>query len=98
MGLDMYAVRRIYVKNWDHTPEDEKYQVTLVRGGKPVKGFHRNLVKSLEEQVMYWRKANHIHKWFVDNVQDGKDDCNGYDVSQDQLAELLQVCEKVIAA
>lgn len=21
-------------------------------------------------EVGYWRKANHIHKWFVDNVQE----------------------------
>ena len=23
----------------------------------------------------YWRKANQIHAWFVDNVQQGNDDC-----------------------
>ena len=27
------------------------------------------------EQVGYWRKANQIHNWFVENVQDGEDDC-----------------------
>ena len=38
--------------------------------------------------IMYWRKANAIHGWFVDTVQDGVDDCDEYDVSLDQLIEL----------
>ena len=25
------------------------------------------------DQIASWRKANAIHKWFVDNVQDGVD-------------------------
>ena len=28
-----------------------------------------------DNQIASWRKANAIHKWFVDNVQDGVDDC-----------------------
>ncbi len=45
---------------------------------------------------MYWRKANHIHKWFVDNVQEGNDDCGTYDVSIEQLTELRDLCKKVL--
>ena len=25
----------------------------------------------LKMKRVYWRKANHIHKWFVDNIQNG---------------------------
>lgn len=49
----------------------------------------------IEEEVAYWRKANAIHKWFVENVQAGVDDCGCYEVSQDQLEELLDVCRHV---
>ena len=35
-----------------------------------------------DESFGYWRKANQIHKWFVDNVQGGIDDCRPYPVSQ----------------
>ena len=39
-------------------------------------------------QSWYWRKANAIHKWFVDNVQWEEDDCGVYEVSHDQLKRL----------
>ena len=41
-------------------------------------------------QVGYWRKANHIHNWFVNNVQNGEDDCNSYIVTKEQLINLIQ--------
>ena len=50
------------------------------------------------EEVKTWRKANQIHKWFVDNVQDGSDDCKTYHVSYEQLRSLLDLCEAVITA
>lgn len=46
----------------------------------------------------YWRKANAIHKWFVDNVQDGTDDCERYYVSREQLADLAKLCAVEIKA
>lgn len=52
----------------------------------------------LWEKVGYWRKANQIHKWFVENVQDYEDDCDIYEVSEKQLKELLDTCESVYAA
>lgn len=47
--------------------------------------------------AMYWRKANAIHKWFVDNVQHGEDDCKMYEVSANKLVELRDACKEVIA-
>lgn len=52
--------------------------------------------KTIVETVADWRKANHIHKWFVDNVQDGVDDCGTYEVTKEQLEELLDICKEVI--
>lgn len=46
--------------------------------------------------IGYWRKANHIHNWFVNNVQNGEDDCNHYIVTKEQLINLLDVCKKVL--
>lgn len=48
------------------------------------------------EQVGYWRKANHIHQWFVDYVQGGEDECEPHYVSEKQLELLEKVCKKVI--
>ena len=51
---------------------------------------------ALEVQVAYWRKANQIHKWFVDHIQNGKDDCGDYYVSREQLQLLLDTCKIVL--
>lgn len=49
------------------------------------------------EEVGYWRKANQIHNWFVENVQDGIDDCDyHHEVTKEILEELLDVCERVL--
>lgn len=52
----------------------------------------------VDDVLIDWRKANHIHAWFVENVQDGKDDCEQYPVTISQLRQLLATCEKVIKA
>jgi hypothetical protein len=48
------------------------------------------------KELMYWRKANAIHNWFVKHVQHGVDDCNYYEVTKEQLIELHDTCEKVV--
>jgi hypothetical protein len=97
MGLDMYLSKKTYVKQWDHQSPEEKYEVVVTKGGKPVDGIKAKRVKYIEEEVGYWRKANQIHRWFVDNVQDGVDNCGDYYVSSETLKELLDVCKKVQA-
>lgn len=49
----------------------------------------------IDEQIGYWRKANQIHNWMVNNVQDGIDDCGTYEVGKDKLEELLEICKYV---
>lgn len=49
----------------------------------------------LFDGVAYWRKANHIHGWFVENVQDGEDDCGTYEITRAHLQNLLDCCCKV---
>jgi len=50
------------------------------------------------QELMYWRKANQIHKWFVDVVQDGKDDCKSYEVPYEDLLALRALCGSVLEA
>jgi hypothetical protein len=49
-----------------------------------------------ETEIVYWRKANAIHKWFVNNVQDGNDDCGRYEVTLEQLTELRELCKEIL--
>lgn len=74
---------------------NEKLKVT--RKGKTTY-VSPELPTCLQEEIGYWRKANHIHAWFVDNVQDGEDDCKKYSVSRDQLAKLYEIVDRVLDA
>ena len=92
MGLDMYLTKKVYVgANYEHNRV--KGSIRLTRGGKKL-NIPRNRVKYIDLEAGYWRKANQIHKWFVDNIQDGEDDCRSYWVSEDKLEELLELCKK----
>ena len=96
MGLDMYLNRKTYVKQWSHQTPEEKFEITITKGGKPYDGIDLANVTHIEEEVGYWRKANQIHRWFVENVQDGVDNCGEYSVGKSQLEELLNVCREVL--
>lgn len=98
MGLDMYLDKRTYVKNWDHMKPDQRHEIVIKRGGKKRSDIKPERISEITEQVAYWRKANAIHKWFVDNVQKGKDDCGHYHVSVEQLQALKTACDKVLAS
>lgn len=89
MGLDMYLNRKQYVRDWDHTPKEKRTNIKVEIQGQQIK---TNKLRYLEFEGMYWRKANHIHQWFVDNVQDGDDNCGQYYVPIEKLAELRDLC------
>jgi hypothetical protein len=49
------------------------------------------------EEVAYWRKANAIHKWFVENVQDGEDDCDAHrELTISDLQKLRELARQVL--
>lgn len=92
MGLDMYLKARRHLSSYDEREAPLKAQISeLVKGIN--KGFE---FQELVFEAMYWRKANAIHKWFVDNVQDGKDDCGDYYVDEEQLRALHDTVTKVL--
>ena len=93
MGLDMYLIRKKYVgAKYDWRKVTGKVEIEIDGKKLPIE-FNR--IEYITEDACYWRKANAIHKWFVDNVQDGNDDCGTYWVSRVQLQELLDKCKQV---
>ena len=88
MGLDMF----LYSKRFFWHDEDALKQA--VASAVPNAPGEPN---ELRVEVMYWRKANHIHQWFVEHVQDGVDNCGTYYVSKKKLVELVNLCKKVLA-
>jgi hypothetical protein len=98
MGLDQNLFKKTYVKNWSFMDKPELHEVTVKKAGKVRKDIDKKKISSIVEEVAYWRKANQIHRWFVENVQDNVDDCREYYVSFEQLEKLLSICETVLAA
>ena len=50
--------------------------------------------KRITYEIGYWRKANAIHKWFIDNLS-GDEGCQGMVVTRGDLIELSKVCLEV---
>ena len=96
MGLDMYLSKKTYVKQWEHLPKEEQFEVTVKRNGKVFDQIKVDRISYVEEQVMYWRKANHIHNWFVQNCQDSVDDGRSTYVAVEDLKNLYDACKKVM--
>ena len=48
------------------------------------------------EELVYWGKANQVHRWFVKHCQNDRDDCKPYPVSRAQLEDLLTSVKAVI--
>lgn len=108
MGLDQYLRASEYISRNDYSlPRKEDgsldirsnslfNEVVDLIGGAEVlepQGFSG---LSVSIPVGYWRKANQIHQWFVDNCGEGEDDCRPYFVSRERLQELLDTCNKVL--
>jgi hypothetical protein len=95
----MNLYKRHYVGNKWREPS-ERIEVTVPqkqeRAWNKVSSINSERVSEITEEVMCWRKANAIHKWFVDNVQHGEDDCREHDVSRSQLVILMELCKKVL--
>ena len=90
MGLDMYLTAERYIWSSEKLISDEVANLL----GLQLDG-ERMRVNSVEAEAMYWRKANAIHKWFVDNIQGGEDNCRRYYVEREQLTELRDLCAKL---
>jgi hypothetical protein len=109
MGLDMYLHAKKYVEkvNWDKLDRDNDIGLDSPEVINPlwkdivncagmddvavdIYGVH------VEVTCAYWRKANQIHKWFVDNVQGGNDNCGEYYVGRDKLMDLLNLVNRAL--
>jgi hypothetical protein len=95
MGLDMYLYKKNYMRTDDFYKPEYRNEVVVKTGGEIDKNIKPERIKYVVEEVGYWRKANQIHKWFVDNVQEGNDNCGNYYVNSTTLEELLELCKQV---
>ena len=92
MGLDMYLEARRHL--WSFNEDDVKKSNLVASVFPEIRDFAKPT--EVRAELMYWRKANAIHKWFVDNVQDGKDDCQQSSVQKEDLQHLYNIIEEVL--
>lgn len=90
MGLDMSLYRvPAEVELPEFTPEErENYWETVEKTG----------VFDKSEEVAYWRKFNALHGWFVENCQDGIDECQYSSIGEEQLKELVDLLEESLTS
>jgi hypothetical protein len=93
MGLDMYLTKHVFVgANYEHRNVTGTVDIKV---GDEILDIPFNKISKIVLEACYWRKANAIHKWFVDNCQDGIDECQVTYVSKEQLTDLLDLCKQV---
>ena len=107
MGLDMFL--KIRKCEYRSKYSKEKGSNLKLEYPKDITNFIPNLddtisiERSTDYKVGYWRKANHIHNWFIEKCADRDsngvpiDDCRPMVVTVDNLKELLETCKKVLA-
>ena len=92
MGLDMYLYAKKYISGWSH--QDDTSEFDRLKALYPqVEISEQSPSMEISFNVGYWRKANAIHNWFVENVQGGDDNCKPYYVSVDDLTALKEACQ-----
>lgn len=72
--------------NYEPHAGSPRFEVRREEGGSYV----------VSPMVMYWRKANQIHRWFVEEVQNGEDECRPHYVHPEQIADLVERCEQIM--
>lgn len=90
MGLDMWLYAERHLSEFREGDKEIADEV----------GKHANMpgrIAVIRSEILYWRKMNAIHTWFVQNYQDGVDDCRDCRVPIDAITKLRDVCRQVLA-
>jgi hypothetical protein len=101
MGLDMYLSAEKNLSAYSHRGLLDRERLESVL---KTAGVSRSMLSkqspfaTLSVSVMYWRKANAIHQWFVDNFGNGVDECQQIGVPRDGLEALLNLCDIILGA
>jgi hypothetical protein len=91
MGLDMYLKRKVYYGlNYEHN-NTGKTEI-IINDEK----INHSELSSIEFNAAYWRKFNALHNYFVENIQEGNDDCKEYYIEQEDLEKIITLCKEDI--
>ena len=98
MGLDQYLYAKKYTSDSTYFNKAETFGMLKETLGEDARHLVKDMPSiSIEMKVGQWRKSNHIHEYFVNNCQNGEDDCRMSYVSREKITELLDLCKQVLA-
>lgn len=102
MGLDQYLNVSRSESNWnfevDERGENDKYNKIIDIMGLDKARLERHPSIKIEYTAIYWRKANQIHGWFVENLGEGEDTCQEMYVPRTSLVQLQNTCLRLLEA
>lgn len=102
MGLDMYLYAQKFVPsvNWNKGNSDENNSefdtlAEIVNVSDLITKSHWPSAY-VKTEIGYWRKANAIHRYFVNTCANGEDECQDTYVERENLVELLNRCNRIL--
>ena len=103
MGLDQYLTAKKYVRKFDYSDTQyraitQDYTDLLPMDAPDISKNGGFSGITVSYPVGYWRKANAIHNYFVENVGGGGDNCQEMWVSRVHLVDLRTLCLDVLKA
>ena len=88
----MYLYKKEYIgAEYEHNIDPDKQNIFIIND----KEFPIKYLSYIIYNVGYWRKANAIHNFFVNECQDGEDDCKEYYVPIHILNKLYKICVEI---
>lgn len=99
MGLDMYLEASYQTYDSDIFGAERQQMFRGLIEAANAKDFVSGSFApsaTVKVTVGYWRKANAIHNWFVQNLANGVDECQDIYVERDQLEELRDIANEVL--
>lgn len=103
MGLDQYLEVRQYVPRKVYNTDTQDYETNpnydvLIKDSfaPGLNQYAEFAGGTIAMNVAQWRKANQIHRWFVEEIQAGEDDCGEHYVPHEKLVELGVIIDQIL--
>jgi hypothetical protein len=93
MGLDMYITGKRFLRSY---PKDGPDRLIAKQIAVMFPNIGDAKMNEVSAKFACWRKANAIHNWFVENVQNGEDECEEYYLEKEMLEKLLATVNEVL--
>lgn len=93
-----------YISGWTYGGKEPEALFTALAqhiGMVPHEGSPSWTIEKAEDgykvsgHLFYWRKANAIHRWFVEECQNGVDECQPTVIHPEKVLGLIDACERV---